>query len=244
MERMMTCLKLARIREVYPDWIKRAAEEEMSYSDFLRGLLEEEICAREDNSLNRRRRAAGFPFEKGIEQFDFNFRPELKKQVILSYLSASFVEQGHSLVLIGAAGLGKTHLAIGIGLKMIQLGYSVRFITSQELLNRYSVARSIQDKEKYLKPLIRCDLLILDELGYLPCTADAAPAFYQLIAGRYEKRATIITTNKSLNEWGTVMHDSALAAAIIDRILHHGDVFLLKGDSYRLRKKKNKKGTR
>lgn len=202
MEQILKRLKLARIRQIYPDWIKKATDAEMSYSDFLHGLIEEEVCAREENNLNRRRKMAGFPFEKSIEQFDFQWRPELKSKVINSYLTSSFVTEAHSLVFIGAAGLGKTHLAIAIGLKMIQLGYVVKFLTTQELLNKFSAAETAQAMQRVLKPCIACDLLILDELGYLPCSKDAAPAFYEMIAGRYEKKATIITSNKTLIRMG------------------------------------------
>ena len=119
MERLLTQLKLARIREVYQDWIDKASKEEMSYADFLRGLLSEETCAREENQIARRMRQAGFPFEKTIEQFDFSLRPELKRQVVLNCMDETFVHQGRSMVLIGPPGTGKTHVSISVGVKMI-----------------------------------------------------------------------------------------------------------------------------
>jgi DNA replication protein DnaC len=238
MQHLMTRLKLARVREVYESWLERAAQDSLSYREFLEGLLHEEILAREENHLKRRLKLAGFPFEKTIEQFDFTYRPDLKKQVILRYLEASFITAGESLVLVGPAGLGKTHLSVAIGLKMLQRGYTVRFLTVQALLNQILARRDIEGRQRVLKPLLLADLLILDELGYLSHPVEVGPLLYEVIAGRYEHKATIITSNKSLSEWSRVLHDSALAAALIDRLMHHGEVFYLKGDSYRLKDKR------
>jgi DNA replication protein DnaC len=234
----MTRLKLARVREVYESWLERAAQDGLSYRDFLAGLLHEEILAREENQLRRRLKLAGFPFEKTIEQFDFAYRPELKKQVILRYLEDSFITAGESLVLVGPAGLGKTHLSVAIGLKMLQRGYTVRCLTVQALLNHVLARRDIEGRQRVLKPLLLADPLILDELGYLSHPVEVGPLLYEVIAGRYEHKATIITSNKSLSEWSRVLHDSALAAALIDRLMHHGEVFYLKGESYRLKDKR------
>ena len=136
MHEMLTQLKLARIREIHAEWLDRAAETHMPYTDFLRGLLQEELLAREENQVRRRLKDAAFPFEKTLEEFDFRLRPELNRQVILRYLDDRFLTQGRALVLIGPAGLGKTHLAVSIGLAMLKRGYTVRFTTVQALLTR------------------------------------------------------------------------------------------------------------
>jgi DNA replication protein DnaC len=238
MEKVLTQLKLARIREVYQDWIDKASKEEMSYADFLGGLLSEEICAREENQVKRRMRQAGFPFEKTIEQFDFSLRPELKRQVILNCMDETFVHQGRSLVLIGPPGTGKTHISIAVGVKMIQLGYKVKFVMAQRLINDYVGMKDTGDRQELLSSLARVDLLIIDEFGYLPHDKEAGSLFYQVISDRYEKNGTIITSNKSLRSWAEMLHDSSLATALIDRLMHHGEVFYLSGDSYRLRGKK------
>src|SRR5439155_4765246 len=237
MHQMLTQLKLARIREIHQEWLDRAAAEQMPYTDFLRGLLEEELLAREDNQYRRRLKEAAFPFEKTLDEFDFRLRPELNRQVIVRYLDDRFITQGRSLVLIGPAGLGKTHLAISLALAQLKRGYLVRFTTTQALLTRVLRAGGLDGRAKVLKPYIQSDLLVLDEFGYLPADPEIGPLLYEVIATRYEKKATIVTSNKSLTEWGRVLHDSALAAALVDRLMHHGDVYYLKGESYRVRGK-------
>jgi DNA replication protein DnaC len=238
MEELLTQLKLARIREVYQDWIDKASKEEMSYADFLHGLLSDEVCARGENQIKRRMKQACFPFEKTIEQFDFSLRPELKRQVILNCMDETFVHKGRSLVLIGPPGTGKTHVSISVGIKMIQLGYNVKFVMAQGLINDYVGMKDTGDRQELLNSLARVDLLIIDEFGYLPHDKEAGSLFYQVISDRYEKNGTIITSNKSLRSWAEMLHDSSLATALIDRLMHHGEVFYLSGESYRLRGKK------
>jgi DNA replication protein DnaC len=134
--------------------------------------------------------------------------------------------------------LGKTHLAIAVGTRMVQLGYSVRFLTAQQLANQVLAAPSRAAVSEVLSPLLRCHLLILDEFGYLSVDPQLGPALYELVSGRYGKGATIITSNKSLGLWGELVGgDSALMMAVLDRLLHHGEVFYLRGASYRLRGK-------
>jgi DNA replication protein DnaC len=226
---------LAHAAAVVAAWLDRAAREELPYAEFLHGLLEEEATGRANALVQRRLREAGFPFAATIEQFDFRFRPDLKRQLVLRYLDPTFVAQARSLALVGAPGLGKTMLAICIATKHVQLGATARFITAQQLANHLGRATTILGRQRLLRPLLACDVLVLDELGYLPTTAAFGPALYELIAGRYERRPTILTSNKSLTEWAAIVQDASLATAIVDRILHHGDVFYLKGPSWRLK---------
>jgi len=228
-------LGLHQAAAVLPSWLDRAATQELGYSDFLHGLLEEEAVARANAATRRRLREADFPYAATIEQFDFRFRPELKRQLVLRYLDPTFVEQARSLALIGAPGLGKTMLAVCIAIKHVHLGATARFITAQHLANQLGRATTSVGRQRLLRPLLACDVLVIDELGYLPTSPGFGPALYELIAGRYERRPTLITSNKSLTDWAAIVQDASLAAALVDRILHHGDVFYLKGPSWRVK---------
>jgi DNA replication protein DnaC len=140
-------------------------------------------------------------------------------------------------VLIGASGLGKTHLAVALGTKMVQLGYSVRFVMVQHVANAVVTATTRSEITCLIEPLVKCDLLILDEFGYLSMEPQVGPVLYEIISGRYQKGATVVTSNKSLASWGELVGDTALMMAIIDRLLHHGEVFYFRGSSYRMRGK-------
>lgn len=234
----LTQLRLTRIGEVVDQWIAQAEQHQLGYGEFLEELLSEELLTRQEHAIRRQLKAAGFPFAATLEQFEFSRRPELKRAVMVRFFDSAFVEKAGCLILIGPSGLGKTHLVVALGTKMIQLGYRVCFLTAQTFANQVLAAPSRAAVERLLQPLLRCDLLILDEFGYLPIDPRLGPVLYELISGRYEKRATAITSNKSLASWGEVIGgDSALMMAILDRLLHHGEVFYLRGTSQRLRGK-------
>jgi len=181
---------------------------------FLRGLLEGDVANRMDAATHRRLLQAGFPFAASIEQFDFRFRPELKRQVVLRYLDPTFVEQAGTLTLIGPPGLGKTMLAICVATKQVQLGATARFITAQTLAAHIGRTATAIGRQRLLRPLLTCDVLVLDELGYLPATLDFGPVLYEIVAGRYERRPIIITSNKSLTEWSTITQEPNTAECL------------------------------
>jgi DNA replication protein DnaC len=181
LEHKLIQLKLRRIREVYASWIAHAEQHQLGYAEFLDELLSEEVLGRQEAQIRRKLKAAGFPYAATLEQFDFSLRPELKRAVLVRFFDSAFIEQAGSLILIGPSGLGKTHLAIALGTKMVQLGYSVQFLTAQHFANQVVSASSRVDIEALLRPLIRCDLLIVDEFGYLRVHPQVGPALYELI---------------------------------------------------------------
>jgi DNA replication protein DnaC len=235
-EQKLTHLKLGRLREVVASAIAQAEQHQLGYGEFLDELLAEELLGRQEHQIQRKLKQAGFPYAATLEQFDWHARPELKRAVMMRYFDSAFVEKAGALILIGPSGLGKTHLAVAVGTRMAQLGYSVRFLTAQQLANQVLAAPNRAAVAAVLQPLVRCQVLILDEFGYLPSDPQLGPALYELVSGRYGKGATVITSNKSLTTWGEVGgSDTALMMAILDRLLHHGEVFYLRGASYRLR---------
>jgi DNA replication protein DnaC len=237
-EQKLTQLKLGRVREVVAGAITQAEQQQVGYGEFLDELPAEELLGRQENQIRRKLKQAGFPYAATLEQFEWQARPELKRAVMMRYFDSAFVEKAGALILIGPSGLGKTHLAIAVGTRMVQLGYSVRFLTMQQLANQVPAAPHRTAVATVLHPLLRCHLLILDEFGYLQIDPQLGPVRYELVSGRYEHGATVITSNKSLAQWGEVVGDeTALMMAILDRLLHHGEVFYLRGTSYRLRGK-------
>lgn len=236
-EELLRRLRLPRIRQVFQAWLDRCSREETGLAEFFGGLLEEEVSYREEVHTRNLLKRANFPFEKTLEQFDFRRHPELRRKVFQNFLDPSFIRHGQTLVLIGATGLGKTHLSVAVGTYMAQRGFDVRFTRVQSLINRVLDVNGARERDRILRPLIKSDLLILDEFGYLLPEPETGPILYELVAERYERKATIITSNKSLTDWGKVLNDTALASALVDRLMHHGDVFYLKGESYRLKGK-------
>jgi len=214
---------------------ERARSEDWSHEQFLAACLEREVAARQSNGGEIRARAARFPARKTLEEFDYDHQRSLKRDTILHLGTLDFVAAKGNIVFLGPPGTGKTHLAIGIGIRACQAGHRVAFATAAEWVARLGEAHSAGRLHEELRRLGRIPLLVIDEVGYIPFEAEAANLFFQLVSSRYERASVIVTSNKPFGRWGEVFGDATVAAAMIDRLVHHAEVISLKGDSYRLK---------
>jgi DNA replication protein DnaC len=236
MELLFRRLNLAHTRRIYRDVADRAEKENWSYRDFLALLLAEEVAHRTQTRLQRCTRQAHFPFFKTIDEFDFSLQTTLRQSLLGSYLGPDFVTQGRSLILYGKAGRGKTHLAVAIGYRAIQNGFETLCTTAAELVEELSNASKKGCLRESLLTYTHPHVLIVDEVGYLTYGPDAANVLFHVVNDRHlRKRPMIFTTNKSLSDWGKVLHDDDLATAILDRILERGRLIQLDGPSGRTR---------
>ncbi len=237
LEAQLRALKLKGIIGCYRELAERAAKGKLQYEEYLSLLLEEELKGKTERSLNSKIRKARFPFIKTLEEFDFSFQPGLSEKEIIRLGSLEFIESKGNLVFLGPPGVGKTHLAVALGIKACQAKYRVIFISAQKLIEDLMLALKDGSITEKLLAYSRFDLLIIDELGYMPIAREQANLLFQLISLRYERGAIILTSNYNFDEWGKVFQDNVVAAAIIDRIIHHAKIFYINGDSYRLKNK-------
>jgi DNA replication protein DnaC len=230
-------LRLFKSRERLEALLQEASAKELSYADFLDQLLTEEVTAKTAKHVTMRTHLARFPFVKSLETFDFGYQPSLDKKQILQLATCHFLEHGDNLVLLGAPGVGKSHLAVGLGLKAIERGYRVLFTTAADLITALTRAVSQGRLEEKLKVYTVPRLLVIDEIGYLPIDRAGANLFFQLISRRYERGPMVLTSNQSFGSWGEVFGDRVIATAILDRVLHHAITINIRGNSYRLKDK-------
>ena len=236
LEPLLRRLNLAHTRRIYQEAAERAEKENWSYRDFLALLLAEEVAHRKQTRLQRCTRQAHFPFFKTIDEFDFTLQSTLRQSLLGSYLGPDFVTEGRSLILYGKTGRGKTHLAVAIGYRAIQNGFETLCTTAAELIEALSNASAKGRLQQSLLTYTRPHVLLVDEIGYLSYGPDAANVLFHVVSDRHlRKRPMIFTTNKPLSEWGKVLHDEDLAAAILDRVLERGRFIHLDGPSGRTR---------
>ena len=232
-------LKLYRIIEILDNYLERVNKEEISFTEALAYLIKEETQFKEDKSLEIRTRVAGFPYRKTIEEFDFSFQPSIDMRQINELRTMRFIVNKENVIFLGPPGVGKTHLAIGLGIDAIRNNYSVYYTNCYELIRKLNKARFENTLDRQLKRLLKYKVLIIDEIGYLPFDKEGANLFFQLISRKYEKSSIIITSNKSFKDWGEIFNDEVIASAILDRLLHHATVINIKGNSYRLKDRIN-----
>lgn len=214
---------------------ERARAESWTHEEFLAACLQREVAAREAHGGEGRIKAARFPARKSLEDFDYDHQRSLKRDVIAHLGTLDFVTAKENVIFLGPPGTGKTHLSTGLGIRACQAGHRVAFATAAEWVARLADAHHAGRLEDELVRLGRIPLLIIDEVGYIPFKAEAANLFFQLVSSRYERASLIVTSNMPFGRWGEVFGDDVVAAAMIDRLVHHAEVISLKGDSYRLK---------
>lgn len=231
-------LKLTKIAEILPHYMDSAVKEGKSCTDILKELTDNEIKFREDRAKQINIVLSHFPFHRTLSDFEFEYQPSINKAQILELATLRFIENNENLLFIGSSGVGKTHLAVSIGMEASSRHYSTYFIHFNNLMEKFKKASKEGRIEQVVKHYSKYKLLIIDEIGYLPIDKDSAHGFFQLVAARYEKRPIILTTNQPLSKWGEVFGDYTLANAIIDRLVHHSQVIKITGQSYRVKGKK------
>ena len=230
-------LKLHGIAPVYEELSLKATKSKLQYEEYLLLLLEEEIKRKQDASVKSKIISAKFPFVKTIEEFDFSFQPDFKEKEVIRLSGLEFIENKENVIFLGPPGVGKTHLAIGLGIKACMQKYRVIFISASKLLEDLLISSKNGALVNKLLMYSRFNLLIIDELGYMPIVKEQANLLFQLISMRYEKGSVILTSNYNFDEWSKVFDDNIVASAIIDRLVHHSSLFYINGSSYRIKDK-------
>lgn len=228
-------LKLTQMQIHLKEVADFASANSLSFSEGLLKLTNFEVDYKAENAARSMVKAGAFPHHKGLDDFDFTFQPNINRQEIAEYNTLRFLEETENLVFLGPSGVGKTHLAVSIGITAAKKRISTYFIKCHDLLQQLKKAQAENRLNDRLKHFSKYRLLIIDELGYLPINKEDSNLFFQLTDRRYEKKSTILTTNINFSEWDSIFYDAVVANAILDRILHHSHVVTISGRSYRLK---------
>lgn len=218
--------------------LEKAKAEKLSYLDFTHRLLHTELEDRKGRRLRRNLSAAHFPVEKSIEEFEFSCVQGISEEQVLNLLDFRWIDKHHNLLFFGPPGVGKTHLSLAVGLKAIQAGYTLCFERMTNLVKLLQTAEVQRSSAFRINRILKSDILIIDEIGYTPINRKEANLFFNLVSELYERASVIITSNKGFEEWSEMMGDGIMTSAMLDRLLHHAQVFSLKGDSYRIKQRK------
>lgn len=235
---MLTRLKLTAIRDQLDSLLDEAARAEMNLREALTMLCEREIARKDQRRIEMAQSMAKFPYLRDIDGFDFKAQPSVDAKQIRDLAASRWIANGENVLLLGPPGVGKTHLAVGLGRAAILAGYRVLFVSATVLVAQLAKAHSEGKLDARIAHFAKPQLLIVDELGYLPFETDAAHLFFQLVSRRYEAGAMLLTSNRNVGEWDAVFGDAVVATAILDRLLHHSHIVTIRGDSYRLREKR------
>jgi DNA replication protein DnaC len=228
-------LRLTAVAEQLAPALETAERDKPNYTQFLHDLLAHEVAAIEQRRLNGRLRFAKLPARRTLDQFDFGVQPNLDRRLVEDLATLRFIADKANVLLIGPPGVGKTMLATILGHRAIEAGYRVYYTTAADLVARTSKAAIEGRWATTMRFWNGPQLLIVDELGYLPLADEAASHFFQVVSRRYEHGSIVLTTNRHIADWGHVFNDTTVAAAILDRLLHHATVLSINGDSYRMR---------
>ena len=230
-------LELERIKEILPDYIHKNIKDMPPLTERLNYLFRAEIDYKDSRAAEGIIKASNFPFRKTISDYDFSFQPSVSENQIRELANLTFIENHENIVFIGNPGVGKTHLAVSLGIEAAKHRNSVYFITCHNLMQKLNKAQKENRLDKQLQHLAQYRLLIIDEIGYLPVDHQGSNLFFQLIARRYMNKSTIVTTNMPFSRWGEVFSDNALASAVLDRLLHYSHIIRITGNSYRIKDK-------
>jgi DNA replication protein DnaC len=237
-EERLTRLRLGSVAMRLDAILSQAARKEPTYLDFLDEVLGDELDAKQKKRVAMAVQIAHFPTVKLLEEFDFKFQPSVDHRLVRELATGHFIAGAENVLMFGPPGVGKTHLAIGLGRAVVEAGHSVLFITATSLIGSLAKAESEGRLADQIGFFAKPKLLIVDELGYLPFEKRSANLFFQLVTRRYERGSMLITTNQMVTQWGQVFGDEMIAAAVLDRLLHHSHVLVVQGESYRLKQKK------